>query len=208
VAMFGRMDEFKGHEYFLRAAAQVLRENPMIEFVVHGPVPGPGDPEFPYYQRLRGTMELLGLGGGVRFAGAYGNVAETMGQTDVCVACSPYGNFGRILIEAMACGTPLVAFDCGGMCEAAVSGDNCLLARNQDHVALAQAIVRAATDGEIRQRLIAQGRRTAARLFDFRANAQTVLHIYEGLVAQSPAMAAARGTVSTECPRETNPHAS
>jgi glycosyltransferase involved in cell wall biosynthesis len=208
VAMFGRMDEFKGHEYFLRAAAELLRENTKIEFVVNGPVPGPGDSAFPYYRRLCEIMESLGIGRRVRFAGPYTDVAEVMGQTDVCVACSPHSNLGRILIEAMACGVPLVAFDCGGMHEAAAPEQNCLMAPNRDHVALAQAIARAASDGEIRERLIAQGRRTAARLFDFRANAQNILRIYEGLVAQSQATAAAHGTSLPEFPREANRHAS
>lgn len=183
VAMFGRMIEFKGHEYFIRAAAEVIRKHPEIEFVVNGPVPGPADPDWSYYQDLCGTIESLGLGGHIAFAGPYADVAEVMGQTDVAVCCSPYSNFGRVLFEAMACGVPVVAFDCGGTREVAVGEENCLMASNRDHVALAQAIVRAATDRSLRERLIAEGRSTAVRLFDYRTNAQEVLRIYEGLIA-------------------------
>lgn len=184
VAMFGRPIEFKGHEYFIRAAAEVTRSHPEIEFVVNGPVPTADQTDFPYFQQLSATIKALDMAGRISFAGPYCDVAETMGQADVAVCCSPYRNFERILFEAMACGVPVVAFDSGGVREVAIPDENCLLVPNRDHVLLAREIIRAILDQPLREKLTANGRACAQRLFDFRANAQEVLRIYEGLIAE------------------------
>jgi len=185
VAVFGRLVEFKGHEFFVRAAAEVLRALPEIEFVIHGPIPEDG-PEAAYYQSVRETAQSLGIAGRIHFAGSYEEVITPMAETDVVVCCSPFDNFGRILFEAMACGVPVVAFNCGGTGEVAVHEKNALLVPNRDCEALGQAIVRLARDRELRDRLIEEGQRTASDLFDYRTNADRVFQLYERLLGRTP----------------------
>jgi len=183
VGLFARMVEFKGHRYFLEVAREAVRLAPGIRFVIHGPVPGPGDPERAYYDGVRASMKAMGLDGCVRFQGPYADVAEVMGRTDVVLGCSPYDNFGRILFEAMACGVPFVAFDSGGTREVAIPGRNTLLVPNRDTAAMAEALVRLTQDDALRDRLVREGKQTAARLFDYRANALEVWRIYKSLLA-------------------------
>jgi len=184
VGMFARMIEYKGHAFFLDVARKATQQPPSIQFAIHGPIPEPGDDNWPYYEHVCQRIQVYGLQGRVRLAGPYSDVAAVMGQTDVVLCCSPYDNFGRILFEAMACGVPVVAFDAGGVREAAVSGENCLLVPCDDTTAMADAVIRLATDPVLRQRLVQGGHRTAEQLFDHRANATRVLRIYEQLLGR------------------------
>lgn len=180
--LFARMVEFKGHRYFLEVAREAVPLAPGIRFVIHGPIPGPGDPERAYYDSVCESMKAMGLDGCVRFQGPFADVAEVMRRTDAALGCSPYDNFGRVLFESMACGVPFVAFDSGGTREVAVAGRNALLVPNRDTAAMAEAVVRLFRDDALRDQLVREGRETAARLFDYRANAQQVWQVYESLI--------------------------
>lgn len=182
VGMFARMIEYKGHAYFLEAARHIADRLPKAHFTVHGPLPHPADPDVSYYESVLRQCREKGLTDQVVFAGPYSDVVAVMGQTDVVLCCSPYDNFGRIFFEVMACGVPVVAFDCGGVREVAVPEENCLLVSNRDTVAMAEAVIRLATNPALRDKLSRGGHKTAASLFDHRINAQRVLSIYRDLL--------------------------
>ncbi len=185
VGIFGRIVEYKGHEYFLEVARETLRRCSDVEFVIYGPVPEPGAHDRSYYECLCNKRQTLELDNAVHFAGGYSDVATVMQKTDVVLCCSAYDNFGRILFEAMACGVPVVAFDAGGMLEVAVNEKNCLLVPNRDVRAMAEGVIRLITDNSLRQRLIRGGRETAERCFDYRTNANRVLKVYEDVLHAS-----------------------
>lgn len=88
--------------------------------------------------------------------------------------------FGLVPIEAMACGTPVVATGVGGSAEFLADGANCLLFPPEDHVALAAAVERVARDTDLRARLVGAGLRTAAELDVERlADVMEAWHVYE-----------------------------
>jgi glycogen(starch) synthase len=72
--------------------------------------------------------------------------------------------FGIALLEAMAAGVPAVAAAAGGVPEFARDGENALIVPPENPDALAAALVRLITDGELRARLCAGGRQTAREL--------------------------------------------
>ncbi len=86
-----------------------------------------------------------------------------------CAMPSLYEGFGLPCLEAMACGTPVVASDRAALPE--TCGDAALLADPHDPDAFAAAVVRAATDEAERNRLIAAGRARAAT-FTWRRTAE------------------------------------
>ncbi len=73
---------------------------------------------------------------------------------------SIYEGFGLPCLEAMACGTPVVAAKRGALPE--TCGDAALLADPDDPAAFAQAVLEAARDDRLRRRLIDAGRQRAA----------------------------------------------
>ena len=72
-----------------------------------------------------------------------------------------------VTLQAMACGKPIVLSDIRGLWDrsAFVSGENCLLVRPNDPVALGEAISRLVQDADLRRRLGIAARRTAERVF-------------------------------------------
>ncbi len=88
------------------------------------------------------------------------------------VAPSLYEGFGFTMLEAMACGTPVICSDGGSLPE--VAGDAALIVPARDTQALAEAIRRVMNDDELRRTMIMQGFRNAGRFSWARAAEQTL----------------------------------
>src|SRR5207245_1046672 len=92
-------------------------------------------------EQIRQMARDLGLGGCLEFTGlkAPREVAEIMGQSALLVLPSRAESFGAVLVEALACGTPVVATRCGGP-EDIVTDQVGTLVPPEDSNALAHAI--------------------------------------------------------------------
>jgi glycosyltransferase involved in cell wall biosynthesis len=92
----------------------------------------------------------------VRFTGGIRerrDLARLLVAADVFVSASLMETYGLTLVEAMACGTPVVAFRVGGIPEAAPDGQGAMLCAPQDGEALIEAIVRLRNSPQLRDRL-------------------------------------------------------
>lgn len=90
-------------------------------------------------------------------------LAACYNRADVFVFPSLREGFGLPPLEAMACGTPVVTTDCGGVLDYAENGINCLIVPPKDPEAMAQAIQKILCDNELAARFCAAGRQTAYR---------------------------------------------
>ena len=88
-------------------------------------------------------------------------------------------SFGIPILEAMACGTPVVTSTTSSMPE--VADDAALLVNPNDPEEIANAIVRAFSDETLRQQLIQKGKSRAAH-FSWRKNAEQTLSIYRDVI--------------------------
>jgi glycogen synthase len=111
------------------------------------------------------------------------------GAADVAVAPSIYEPFGLVAVEAMACGTPVVVGDTGGLREI-VADDAGLSVEPQDPDALAAALVRILTEPELAARLVVNGRRRAAARYDWSAVARRTVEIHRQACAEEAALQA------------------
>ena len=153
----GRIDERKG----IHVAVEALRSLPQeATLEVHGR----GDLE--YLERLRGLARRLGLEQRVRFAvSPREELGERYRDADVVVFPTIWDEpFGLVPVEAMACGTPVVATGTGGSGEFLLDGVNCVRIPPSDPQALAAAVRRIAGDEALRRRLVQSGFRTAEDL--------------------------------------------
>ncbi len=92
-----------------------------------------------------------------------GEIARAYRTADLAVHPSWFEGFGLPPLEAMACGTPAVITDSGGVSEYARDGVNCLLTPPRNPNSLAEAILRMMQDDSLRRRLRDEGLKTAAR---------------------------------------------
>lgn len=153
----GRYDPRKGIETVLRA----LPELPQATLEVRGR----GDAG--YRAALGALAEELGVGGRVHLGIGVDrqDLPRLYAGADVLVFPSVWDEpFGLVPLEAMACGTPVVATGVGGSGEVLHHGVNCLRFRPGDALELAAAVRALAGDPGLRRRLVAAGLRTAEEL--------------------------------------------
>ena len=100
---------------------------------------------------------------------------------DVFAFPSLYEGFGIPVLEAMACGTPVVASSSSSIPE--VAGDAALLVSPEDVEGLSHALWRLIDDGELRDRLVNRGF-SQARRFTWESSAYRLLSVYEQVTAK------------------------
>jgi glycosyltransferase involved in cell wall biosynthesis len=124
-----------------------------------------GRPVVPAYSRaLERFADELGIREAVRFRGSISDsdLIAVMGASDVLMMGSRHEGFGVPVIEAMTMGLPVVANREGALPE--IVGDAGLLVDGTDPYALADAAVRAATDGQLRRSLAEAGSKRVKEL--------------------------------------------
>jgi len=173
------LQEYKGHAVLLRAlAAGHGLERLNVELVGDG--------------RLRGALERLavrlGVAERVSFAGSLTEqeVRERLNRADLFVLPSIVAASGQMeglpvaLIEAMACGVPVVTTRLSGIPELVVDGETGLLAEPSDVAGLAGALERVLTEPEaVRDRAI-RGRARVEQDFDIRASSARMAMLFRG----------------------------
>jgi N-acetylgalactosamine-N,N'-diacetylbacillosaminyl-diphospho-undecaprenol 4-alpha-N-acetylgalactosaminyltransferase len=115
-------------------------------------------------ERLERLASGLGLSGRIDLAGAVENPFVYMRNAEFLVMSSRYEGFGNVLVESLACGTPVISFDCvSGPAEIIEHGSNGLLVPPGDVDAMAAAIRTVARDGELLGRLGENARESVGR---------------------------------------------
>ncbi|MFY9579548.1 MAG: glycosyltransferase family 4 protein [Gaiellaceae bacterium] len=168
VVLVGRLDPYKGHTELFAALPWLQEELPGLHVAFIGGV----DPAHPAFaEHLRAETSRRGLGDAVTFLGHRDDAVRLVAGADVlAIPSRPLGRFGReglpyVVLEAMAVGTPVVAYRQGGIPEAL--GQCGLLVPLSDRSGLAEAIVRVVRDEALRARLIACGKERVATEFSF-----------------------------------------
>jgi glycosyltransferase involved in cell wall biosynthesis len=171
VGLLGRFDPDKDHRNFLAAAARVARAAPAAWFVLAGDGVDGANPT------LRGWIEAHGLAGRVRLLGLRSDVPRLLSALDVLALSSRAEAFPNVLGEALACGVPCVATDCGDCRE--IVGPAGRIVPPRDPAALAAALLEVlALPAGARAALGAAGRERVAERYDLRGVARRYLALY------------------------------
>ena len=142
VLYVGAITKSKGLDYLLMAfGTLVASAQEPVELVLVGD----GD----YQQQARVLVRELGLADAVVFAGKQPNeqIPLWMNASDAVALPSLSEGFGVVLVEAMACGKPVVATTCGGP-EDIVTANTGILVPPAHEPALAQALLDVFKDGD------------------------------------------------------------
>ena len=189
----GRFDERKGIETLVRAVGQSqLRGHEKIKLVIGGGS-RPGQSDGIERERIEKIVAELGMSDLTLFPGRIGDdiLPAYYTAADVCVVPSHYEPFGLVAIEAMACGTPVVASDVGGLQFTVVPEQTGLLAPAKDEVAFATAIDRILSNPEWRNQLGQGARKRVEEKFSWDGVAHQLSELYTKLL-EKPAKALAQ----------------
>lgn len=140
--------------------------------------------EGPERQALAGLASDLGIADRVRFLGPSDNVAAHLRQARVFVLPSAYEGLPNVVLEAMACGLPVIATRVGGVPDVIEHGRSGLLVPAGDADALCDGIREVLTDRKLAHELGRHARAAAEERFCLAAVAGRYRELYERLAAQ------------------------
>jgi D-inositol-3-phosphate glycosyltransferase len=161
ILFVGRIEPLKGIDNLLHAIARVAGNRPGLCGGRDGlcvPIIG-GDPDHVHEEdemvRLQELRETLGIGDIVTFLGAkdQDTLQYYYSAAEMVVMPSDYESFGMVALEAMACGTPVIASDVGGLAYLVKEGRTGYRVPARDPEALASKITRLLTDEGLRRRI-------------------------------------------------------
>jgi glycosyltransferase involved in cell wall biosynthesis len=138
VSLVGRIARWKGQDRFLRAAALVRKEIDAHFVVAGSPIFGNDAGFYPELQALVAEQKAEAR---VHFVPWQDDPRYVYAASDMSCNCSEREPFGRTIIEAMACGVPVVAFADAGACEAFTDGESGAKVPAGDEAAYAAAIL-------------------------------------------------------------------
>jgi glycosyltransferase involved in cell wall biosynthesis len=180
-AFVGRLLDDKGVRSLVEAHAILARRGSPVRLLMAGD-PDPANPvSIP-------PAEIAGWAGrpGLDVLGHVADIRTVWSRAHIAVLPSRREGLPKSLLEAAACGRPIVATDVPGCREIALSGVNALLVPPDDPRALAEAIGRLADDAALRQRFGAAGRRLVEERFSDAVIGREIPTLYDRLVGRRP----------------------
>jgi glycosyltransferase involved in cell wall biosynthesis len=182
VLAVGRLVHAKGFDDLLNAWVTVVSTHPHARLTIVGDGPLRG--------RLAGLASSLGIAGSVQFTGALTGLQsrDLIGlyqNARVLVQPSHHEGLSTVVLEAMACSTPVIATAVGAHPTVIADGVNGGLVPPRQPVALAQAMNRLLVDSAWAARLGQMGRKTVVESYSWTAVARAYESLYEELVTRA-----------------------
>jgi polysaccharide biosynthesis protein PelF len=202
VVFVGRIDPMNDLHTLIRAFARVRLKVPDARLRIFGQAPRGNE----LYRgscmqlirdlRLSGAVSLEGRAASQVAAYHAGTIVVL---TSVCEGCSDS------IVEAMACGRPVVCTGVGGVAEAVA--DTCVVVGPRDHRAIADACVRLLRDDELRRRMAVSARARAVELFTLRHSLDAYRRIYRRLAGTETGVEPRTRTAADPVPAQAGRHA-
>ncbi|MDD3375403.1 MAG: GT4 family glycosyltransferase PelF [Candidatus Omnitrophica bacterium] len=180
VSIVGRITPLKGHEYFLKSMARVVRHFPYMKIWIIGDA---SPKKQSYKDGLEALTRRLGLSDNVEFLGNRRDIPELLSKTDVLVLSTvTQESFGRVIVEAQAAGVPVVATKVGGVVEIIDHEKTGLLVLPRQPEEMAEAVVRLLEDKALAARLVANAKQKILSNYTLEHMASQTLKVYEELL--------------------------
>ncbi|MBW2740235.1 MAG: glycosyltransferase family 4 protein [Deltaproteobacteria bacterium] len=185
VGIIGRIDWWKGHEYFLEAIASAARKFPDLKAIIIGEFEKEGAVNLnrKHTQKVKSLVKLLGIEDKILFTGFRSDVSRLISGLDVVVhASSEPEPFGLVVIEAMAAGKPVVATAAGGVLDIIENGVNGLLVPCKDSKAMARAIIKILSDRDKAGQIGNAARQRIFEKFTVQHQVTSVQNLYDSIL--------------------------
>lgn len=193
VGIFGSFKRQKNHALFFASAARLVARQPRTWLLVVGDtLVGGSRGTAENKRRVAELVARLGLQDRSLFLGNRLDPERLYPACDVVALPSLYEGTPNVLLEAMACGVPVVATAVGDNAYVVVEGTTGFLVPSGDETAFAERLAQLAADADLRVRMGAAARRRAEEAFSLQRLGEETGAVYERLW-----QAAARGGART-----------
>ncbi len=174
IGVIGRLVPIKGHEYLVAAAKGIINEfnNTVFVFVGDGYLES----------RLERQAESIGVRDNIIFTGWRKDAVEIIALFDILVVPSLNEGMGKVLVEGMALGKPIVASSVGGITDLVNNGDNGLLVPPRDPDALKEAILKLIRNKNMAQEMGKKGKARVYPEYDIFTMVKQIENLYESLL--------------------------
>ena len=191
VGMVARVAPAKDFETLAKAAARVVAADPGVRFMVIGDHTREAANRA-HYEKVRGTLEALGLTRSFIFTGFREDVGRLVGAFDVFVLSTHGEGLPLVILEAMARGVPVVATEVGGIPEVVRHGETGLLHAHADDAGLAAHVASLLSDEARALALGEAGRLLVENEFSRGRFAEDLARLYRELLRVGAPAAAGR----------------
>jgi len=175
VGTVGRLEPVKGPEFLIKAAKYIISKYPNTFFIFTG--------EGYLRENLEEQAFELGVENNFIFLGWRADVTKIISIYDVFVLPSLNEGMGRVLVEAMALGKPIVASNVGGITDLVAHGKNGFLVPTKNPKDLAKYIQILLEDTEKREKMGQAGKGMAVKFSD-EIMVESILNMYNELLTK------------------------
>jgi glycosyltransferase involved in cell wall biosynthesis len=175
VGLISYLRSYKGHEYFVEAAAMIAAKRDDVTFIIVGE--GPEEPS------IKKRIEQLGISERVRMLGFREDLLNVFRSCDVFAIPSVEGDtIPQVLMQALAMGIPVVSTTVGSIPDVVIDGQTGFIVPPRNANALADAIMKLLDDADLRTRIGAQGRSMVERSYSLDKMLDRMEGVYHALV--------------------------
>ena len=171
----GRIDYRKGLYDLIESSRYICEMHPDAQFIITG--------KGHLLEKLQTRVKVLGLSDHFDFAGfvSKSDLIRLYQQATIYVLPSHYEGLPTVLLEAMACGAPVVATAVSGTLDVIEDGVNGLLVPSKQPMKIADAVHGILADRSLQHQLSENARKTIQQKFTWDIISDSYLRIYEGL---------------------------
>lgn len=172
IGALGRLEPQKGFDFLIQSASVLKKEN--IDFKLL--IAGTGSLE----RELKNMAINYNIEDHISFVGFKDDVYEFLNSCDVFALSSRYEGFGYVMVEAMFCGKPVVAYDTSSASEIVRNDETGYLIKPYDIKAFANALKKLLDDQEKRSQYGMAGKKLAYEKFSFDESVKQITSLFRG----------------------------
>jgi len=177
VGIIGRLTPIKGHLHFVKAMAYVARSVPRLKIWIIGDAPHSKEA---YKEQIQVLVKRLGLWHCTQFLGNQRDIPAILKHLDLLVlATTTHEAFGRVIVEAQACGVPVVASRVGGVIDIIEDQKTGLLVPPADPASIAQGTIKIFKDIKLSRTLAENAYKKVKEKYNIGLMAENTIDVYK-----------------------------